>query len=171
MQILKKFFLLIIIVWLAILFFMPKKEIYYKLEEKLAEKSIKINEASIEEGLFSLNISNAEIYVKGIKMATVENLDFFTLLLYTNIEVENFFIDETLANRLPTKINQVLFSHIGLDPLNIKIVGKGDFGGVDGKIDLNKKVLRVDFNDSKAIKEFKPRLRRDDKGWYYETSL
>ena len=171
MQILKKFFIISLVSCFALLAFMPKQEIYYKLEETLAEKNIKINEESMEEGIFSLSIVNAEIYVKGIKVAKVDRINFFTLLFYTKINVENLLVDESLSNKLPTDIKHILVTYLGFNPYNVGIEAEGSFGGLEGNANLNTRVLRVDFNDSTSIEMLKPQLTQGEEGWYYETSF
>ena len=46
----------------------------------LSKENIIRNEQNIEEGIFSLNLINPEIYVKGIKIATIEKINIFTLI-------------------------------------------------------------------------------------------
>ncbi len=56
MQVVKKGFIVFIVIWIAIVVLMPKKEFYYKLEEELVKHEIKLNEAKVSEGLFSLGL-------------------------------------------------------------------------------------------------------------------
>jgi uncharacterized membrane protein len=80
MQMVKKSVLIFLMLWFAILLFMPKAELYYTIEKSLAKQDIKLNEKSIEEGPFSLTLKDVTVYVKGIALAKIEELDFFTLL-------------------------------------------------------------------------------------------
>jgi len=58
----KQIFIFIVLLWFSILLFMPKQELYYKLEKELEIKNIKINEESINTGLFSLTLNHADIF-------------------------------------------------------------------------------------------------------------
>lgn len=171
MQMVKKILITLIVLWFAILFFMPKQELYFKLEKELAKNEIKINEQSIEEGLFSLTLHESKIYVKGIKLATVQKIDFFTLLFYTNVEVTNLLLDESLRNVSPTQINEVSVVHALWSPLKLTLDAKGSFGGMHGTINLTGKTARLDFNETKNIQMLKANLKEDEEGWYYETSF
>ena len=93
MQMVKNIFITIIVFWFALLVFMPKQELYFTLEKELLKQDIEINEQNIEEGLFSLNLINPEIYVKGIKIATVEKINIFTLIFTTNINLKSLILD------------------------------------------------------------------------------
>ncbi len=80
MQMVKKSFIVLMVAWLGILVLMPKQELYYKLEEELAKQDIKLNEAKINEGLFSLTLNQVNVYFKGINVATIEEVNLCTLL-------------------------------------------------------------------------------------------
>ena len=167
----KKILITLAVLWFVVLFFMPKQEFYYKLEEELAKNDIKINEKSTEEGLFSLTLHDASIYVKGIKLATIEKIDFCTLLFYTKVEVTELLLDESLKNVAPTKIDRVSLSHAIWNPVYLSVDAEGTFGQMDGNVAIAKRTLRLDFNETKNIKMLKANLKEDEKGWYYETSF
>ena len=171
MQMVKNIFITLIIIWFAILIFMPKQKIYYKLEQELMKQDIKINEKSIDEGLFTLTITDADIYAKGIKLAKVEKLSFFTLLFYTKVELKNLLFDDSLKAMVPTKTQEAHMKHTIWSPLSVKVEAKGSFGSASGNAALGDRVLRLDFNDSSGIEMLNAHLKQDEKGWYYETSF
>ena len=171
MQMVKKIVIALAVIWFAVLIFMPKQELYYMVEKELAKKDIKINEKSIDEGLFSLTINEADVYAKGIKLASVEKLNFFTLLFYTKVEFENLVLDDSLKSMAPTQTDAATISHAVWNPLHVDIEAQGSFGELKGAVSLGDKTLRLDFNESKGIEMLKPKLKNDEKGWYYETSF
>jgi len=171
MQMVKKFLILLLVLWFAILFFMPKQLLYYKLEEVLLQNDIKINEEKIEEGLFSLTLYNSKVYVKGIQLATVEKIDFFTLLFYTKVDVNQLLLDESLKNMAPTEIYQIEATHAIWNPVYVSLDALGIFGKSNGQVSLLNKHLRMDLEDSKNIDMLKGSLQKDEKGWFYETSF
>lgn len=171
MQMVKKILLIVVVSWFALLAFMPKKSIYYKLEEELAKQDVKINEERIEEGVFSLKLINPSVYVKGVKIATLSELDLFTLLIYTSVELDSVVLDESLKNMLPTQIEKASATHSVLMPMEVSLDARGAFGGAEGTMTLSDRLLRVDFNDTQKLEMLKPRLKNDEKGWYYETAF
>ncbi|HIP28386.1 MAG TPA: hypothetical protein EYG82_04350 [Sulfurovum sp.] len=171
MQMVKKSLIVLFVLWFTILFFMPKRALYYKLEAVLLQNDIKINEKNIEEGLFSLTLHDSKVYVKGIQLATVEKIDFFTLFFYTNVEVEKLILDESLKNVAPTQIDEVEVTHAIWNPLNLSLDAQGSFGGIEGQVSLVDRHMRVDFNETKNIEMLKANLKQDEKGWFYETSF
>lgn len=171
MQMVKKIFTVLFVTWFALLLFMPKQEIYYALEKELAKQEIKINEKSIEEGVFSLALNQASVYVKGVKIATIEKLSLFTLFFYTKIELDLLLLDDALKTMAPQQTSKAVFSHAIFSPFDSSVYAEGSFGVVEGKVDLKERKLHLDFTETKEIEMIKPQLKQDEKGWYYETSF
>jgi hypothetical protein len=171
MQMVKNILIAALLIWFALLLFMPKKALYYKLEEILAKSEVKINEERIDEGLFSLSIQKPKVFVKGIQIATLEKIDVFTVLFFTKLKLDTLKLDESLKAMAPTDIERITASHSVLNPMHIQVDAVGEFGDVAGKVDMKNRTLRMDFNGTSALKTLKPKLKQDEKGWYYETSF
>ncbi len=171
MQMVKKTLIALGVIWFSLLLFMPKQALYYKAEQILANKTIKINEKKMNEGIFSFNIEQADVYVKGIKLASVEKVHIFTLLFYTNITLEKLTLDDSLKSMVPTYAEKMTLTYAVWDPLHIHINSHGSFGQLNGVAGLSDKKIRLDFNESKGIEMLKPSLKQDEKGWHYETSF
>jgi len=173
MQMVKKIFIAIALVWFVLIAFMPKQELYYKLEQTLEQNDIRFNEEKIDEGLFSLTLYKVDVYIKGIKLATIDKVDFFTLLFYTRAEVENLLLDESLKSKVPTQISDAVASHSILEPLKINLSVEGSFGGAEGYVSLKEKNIHMDLNNTsiKGIEMLQSTLQKNEKGWYYETSF
>jgi len=171
MQVVKNTLIGIIVFWFAILLFMPKTALYYTLENSLAKQNIEINEKTIEEGIFSLRIMDIDVYVKGIKVATVKEINIFTLLFHTSVSVNEILFDDSLKSFIPQKIEKSVLFHSILSPLQVFMTTMGSFGLAEGTLDLNTQTVRIDIIDAKEIETIQSQLRKDEKGWYYETSF
>ena len=172
MQMVKNIFITFIVFLFALLVFMPKQELYFTLEKELAKQDIEINEQSIEEGVFSLNLIQPVIYVKGIKIATIEKINIFTLIFNTNINVKSLILDDTLKSFAPEKIDVANISYSLFSPFKVNIEAKGSFGVIEGIANLNERSLRLDFNETtKGLDTIRSNLKKDEKGLYYETSF
>jgi hypothetical protein len=167
----KKTATVLLLIWFVLVLFMPKEELYFSLEKELVKNDIELNEESRSEGVFSLRLKNVTVYVKGIPLVTVEKIDFFTLLFYTSIHFETLMIDESLKTMTPTEIEDLLISQSILAPLNLSVKAEGPFGEASGSVDLDKRMLRMDFNDTKALGMLQSKLKQGEEGWYYETSF
>jgi hypothetical protein len=171
MQMVKKAFLLTVLLWIALLAFMPKEEIYFALERELAKQGVEINEQKITEGIFDLTIESPVIYVKGIKAATAQKVTFFTTLFMTRIAVSDLRIDTQLRAMLPESAKMLTLTHSVLDPLNIYIDAEGSFGVLTGSISVKDHKVHIDFVETKEIGTIKSSLKKGEKGWYYETTF
>lgn len=159
------------LVWLALVVLMPKQELYYKLEETLFVQDIIFNEEVIDEKLFGLTLKNVAVYVKGIHLASIEEVKLFTLLFYTSIEVSGLSIDNSLRAMVPQGADKIILKHSLVSPLSIQVEGQGSFGLMVGEIDLSGRRVHLDFNESKELEMLKPSLKKSEKGWVYETSF
>lgn len=171
MQMVKKTLSILLLILFVIVIFMPKEEIYFRLEKELVKHDIELNEESRSEGIFSLSLKHVTVYVKGIPLATIEELDLFTLLFYTSIHFDTLIIDESLKTMVPTEIESLRISQTIWSPLNLTVKAEGPFSEARGSADLDKRMLRMDFNDTKALGMLKSKLKQGEDGWYYETSF
>jgi len=171
MQVVKNSLITVLLFWFAVIIFMPKQELYFALEEKLSKQGIEINETHIDEGLFSLKISGAKIYVKGIEVASIEKIEIFTLLVYSSVDIEKMLFDDSLKSFVPQEIEKSFFHYSILSPFKVFITTMGSFGLAEGTGDLKTHTVRIDLLDAKDIKASQSLLKKDEKGWYYETSF
>ena len=171
MQMVKNIFIALCIIWFALLVFMPKRELYYQLEKELAKQEIIISGEKIEEGWFSLTLKEPSVYLKGIKIATIEEIDIFTLLFYTKVELKTLLLDKSLKAIAPQQTEYIVLSHSLLSPLQVLIGAQGQFGTVNGHADLKERKVTIDFTEAKEIGMIKSLLKKDEKGWHYERSF
>ena len=170
MQMVKKAALYILLFWVALIVFMPKEELYFSLEKVLAKQGIEINESQISEGMFSLDLQDLTIYAKGIKVMTVEKVECFTLLFYTNVVIDNVSVDKALSSMIPEKIEKIQLTHSVLSPMKIQLKGEGSFGIANGYIDLPERKIHIDFDKSAKVGSLRRQLKKGEEGWYYETN-
>jgi len=171
MQVVKKALIALFVIWFAFVLFMPKRNLYYKLEQELALQGIKINENKIEEGLFTFEIDDAVIYIKGIALIHVKKASFFSLLFYNNLHVREINIDKSLASMLPTSLDELTLSYAIWSPRYVMVSAHGAFGAFDGKIDLLEHKVHLDFSKIVSSGKWKHQLKKGKKGLFYEKSF
>jgi len=171
MQVAIKIVLGFILVWFALLAFMPKTELYYKLEEELAKQGVKINEEHIDENPFELSITGLTLYVKGIEIAKIEKVNLFMTFFYNNITVEGVVMDDLAASQSVKSIKSATMNYRVDAPMVAPIHLEGSMGTIDGNITLPQKLLHLEVVKKKDIAAITKYLTKDAKGWYYETSF
>jgi len=148
MQVVKRIGILVGFVWLGLVLFLPKEEIYFALEKVLQEEGIEINETKIDPGFFTLTVHDAVIYVlKGVRAG------------------KNF------QAYFPKKADTVILTHRIWEPEEIGVEGRGSFGDFHGDIFLQEQKLHLDFTSEKHLGVLKNMLKKGSKGWYYETTF
>jgi len=170
MQMVKKILVILFSLWLSILIFMPKQELYYALEHQLSKNSIEINEKDIKENLFGLKIDGATIFYDEVSLAKVSNISFATFLFYTKLNISNIDIDDTFKSMVPFKLNDINITYSILTPAKANIYTSGDFGNAVGYIDVNR-TIHLDFMDTQNIKKIQKDLKKSKNGWYYESKF
>jgi len=161
------FFLSLILLWL----FAPKHELYYLLEKSLKEKNIIISNETITDTWYGLKLTNADLYVNGIKMAKVDELNFKFFFLYNTLTIDQINVNEAFQTMSPKVINNLKATYSVLNPLKVTLNGEGSFGTLDGVVTPLKRHIEILFPVAKELKTIKKFLKHDKtKGWYYEKN-
>lgn len=171
MQMVKKVLILILTLWLALILFMPKQELYFKLEQELKKEDVAISAEKIKEGWFTLRLETPNVYVKGIKVATVDEVSFFTLLFYSKVTVKGIVLDSSLKQYAPDKIDKVKIKHSVLFPSELSVSANGGFGDAKGKVSFSERNVTIHFSEIDKMKALKSKLKKGEEGWVYETSF
>ena len=161
------FFLFILLMWL----FAPKEELYYLLEKSLKDQDIVISNEQIKDTWFGLNISNADIYVKGINVAKASDLQLNFFFFYNTLKIEKIDMDSSLHMVSPKNIDEIQATYSIIDPMHVQLAGLGSFGSMTGTVALLEKKVKLLLPVVKDIKAVKKFLKKDKQGeWYYETN-
>jgi len=171
MQVVKKLMLIVGLIWFALLLFMPKTQLYYFLEETLAKQDVRINEKKIVESFFALEIKDAQVYYKGIPVATIQHANVLAPLLYDRITLAGIEVDELLRDEVPAKIDKLEVRYSIIDPLHVHIAAIGSFGVANGSFEIRTRKVHIDITQAKEIETLKPWLQKGEKGYYYEASF
>jgi len=171
MQMVKKVLLSILLIWIALLVLMPKTELYYLLEKKLAQQDIRLNEEKMSEGLFSLHIDGLTVYVKGVKVAQIKEADILTLLIYNRIRLKDITLDPLLKEKVPQHIDEVYLVHWIFNPTLVKIKAQGEWGEIDGGLSLSQRKLKLQMQDTNQTLPWQQSFAKDAKGLHYEISF
>ena len=161
------FFLSLLLLWLLA----PKQELYYLLEKELKKNDIIISNETIKDTWFGLKLLDADVYVKGAKMAEVSEIQLNIFFLYNSLTVKNIHVNKAMQNVAPKSIEEINVQYSIANPLKIQLNGRGSFGVLDGNVAFIDKHILIGFPVAKEIKSFKKFLKKDQTGeWKYETN-
>ncbi len=161
MKFIFKSLLIIIIFSISLVYFSPKKNLYYLAEKESQKKNILISNEIVKESFLGLRIQGAEIYFDGLNIAFIKNIDFTSLLFFTNIEAKDLRVSNNFKNIVPTKIEYLKLNHSLLNFNKVKVIAKGDFGKFIGEILIFDKKIIGDLKPSNIMKsKYKNILRQ-----------
>ena len=171
----KKIFKLFLYVFVFLAFFicfLPKESFYNLLEKELEKNQIIVSNEIKDDKAFSFVVSNAEIFYQGINGAKIDEMRFETYLFYTNINLKNINILDSLSSFIPTPIDEVIINHSIFNFYKIKIKSTGIFGELTGDINLFTKELKLELNASDKMKTSYSKLLRnmkfENERYFYE---
>ena len=159
----KKAFYLVLF-FLSFFWFFPKESLFFSLQDTLAKNRIYLPSKVKDKG-YKLNIKKTKIYYNKIDFGKIENIDFFSFLIYNKA-----FLSNIKLNFQELFIKKLDISYFVLSPFKVNIVGDANFGKIDGFLDLKDKkgkiyILDIKNNDIKSL------LNKDKKGYFYAFSF
>lgn len=172
MQMVKKILIVMVAIFLSIIIFSPKRELYYLLEEKLKDNSIVIYEESIDSGFFNLTVKDAKLSANGFKhIATIGELSVTSFLFYSIITIYDVSFNDSIKSFLPVKMLNLKISHNIFSPNTLNLVAQLDNILKEAKIKMIDNKVRVEMSDINGTKYLAPFMKKGEEGWYYETNL
>jgi len=164
----KKILLFVVVLPWLLWAFAPKKELYYLLEKRLADRGVVLAGEELRETPVGLTVSHAVLYVKGVQVAAIEKASVWSLLLYSRGAVTRITLDPSLKRMLPEAIQQVAVTHSVLHPSILYLHIDDPQMTASGTIDLRTRALRLSFAKAPASELLRRRLKKNGEGWVYE---
>ena len=155
----KKTLIFLVGLFIGLIIFMPKENLYFTLQKYLAKEKIYIN-SKIKSNL-TLTLSHGKIYQNGMNLASFEKTEIIPFIFYNKIISKNIKI-----NFQNYKIKNLSITYSILNPVKIYISGKSSFGIISGEINLLKRFVRIYILNLSDV-NLKTFLRKDDKGYFY----
>lgn len=170
----KKILLFTALLFIGLIIFLPKSELYYSAEEALAPTHLYLSGEEVHDRLFYLDIDNATMLLDTVEIGSITHIRFLPLIALNRITMSEIEFSGDFATLFPAGIEYLNFTHSLLHPMSIAITGEGEFGPFDGEIDLIKNRLTLHFTPSPLLRQYPlllSKLRKSDEGLIYETSF
>ncbi|QSZ40704.1 hypothetical protein GJV85_00740 [Sulfurimonas aquatica] len=165
-----KFFAYMIFFIMALIVFTPKSNAYFFLEKNLKQFEVIVSQERVEDKLFSLNIKDMHVSVKGIDSALIKEADITLLLAYNSIAFSDIKLSSLVDSFAPSKIDSVKITHTVLNPLYIICEGVGEFGEATATLSILDRSVDVVLTPSKMmLSKYQKSLRqfkKDENGEY-----
>lgn len=137
---------------LSLIIFLPKESIYNFVEKQLEKEHLVISNEKRNETLLGLTLNDANIYYQDIEIANIEKNSISSFLFYTNINIENIRLLDSLKTMIPSPISNISISHSIFDYDKLSIKGNGSFGSLNGFIDIVNRIVFLELDASNQMK-------------------
>lgn len=155
----------VVLFFISFIWFFPKDNLFFSVQDILSKNQIYLPSVKVEDKGYKLNIKDVKIYYNKMDIGSIENIDFFSFLVYNRI-----FLSNIKLNFQDLFIKKLNINYFIVSPFKISIVGDANFGKIDGFFDLKDKkgkiyILDIKNNDIKSL------LNKDKKGYFYAFSF
>ena len=169
MRLVRNILIFLIALYVGIIIFMPKSELYFYAEKELKKQGVVIDNEVLEPKIASLTIQHPVVYYQGVDVLRVAKLKITPLLFVNTIEADSIELLNVAKQFLNIDIDKLKLNHTILKPFRVKLWAVGSFGEADGFINLKQRVIHIDISKIKNINPIKRFLKKGAKGWYYES--
>ncbi len=171
-----KFFAYPLFFILALMYFIPKTNIYYFLEQKLKPYGVVISSEEIKEGMLTLEIDNADVSLKAIDSAHIAEIKVGIFALYNSVTLNDITLSSAAESLVPLSIAHAKVGYAIWNPLHVTAHAQGDFGEADVKFNLINMSLHLHLTPSdimlKNYKNTLQNLSKNEQGEYvYDKNL
>jgi len=169
MRLVKGILIFIVALYLGLIFFMPKSELYYFLEKQLNKQGVVIDNELLNSKFTSLEIEHPIAYYQGVDVARVSKIKVTPLIFVNKVEADNIELLNIAKKFLNVSVDSLKLNHSILKPYRVKIDAIGSFGIANGYANLKSRVIHIDITKAKDINSIRRFLKKGAKGWYYES--
>jgi len=171
-----KFLAYLLLFFFAFIYFAPKVALYYVAEKELSKFDIVISDEIAKERGFSLELSDATLYVKSIESAEVKESSLTLLGLYNHLSVEDITLSSTAKAFLPLYIESINATYALYNPLNVTLNAEGEFGELDASFNILERTLHIEMLPSVVmLQKYKNSLREltknEDGSYSYDKNF
>jgi len=170
----KKFLIILTVFYLAFIALMPKENLYYTLLNILKKERVVITQESLSDNLISLKGENISIFYDGIESVAADSFSVLPLLIYNKFEAAGVRASKELKKMFRFSADTVNITYAVWDYKNAHIYAEGDFGTVEGTLDILEQKIKLLLDPSPAF-EKSPMLRqyfkKSEEGYIYESKI
>ena len=170
----KKILLFIAILYLGFVLFMPKINLYYTLENFAKKELIEIKEGTLKDRWIDLDIKEAVVSYDGIASIEVDEVKISPWIFYNKITALGLTPTNEIQKMFNARADEVVLTYSVLDYKHIMISAWGDFGKIEGTLDVFAQKVRLVLDPSEKFKHHmlvKQYFKKEEEGLVYESKL
>ncbi|MBN2825380.1 MAG: hypothetical protein JXQ76_08660 [Campylobacterales bacterium] len=172
MQVVKKIILTLVVVLLSVVVFAPKERLYFLVEEQLGLSDVIISNEELNSKLLGIDIKNGSISLKGVTIATIDEIDVSTLLLFNSVDITHVVLDASSKSMIPINEFNLTITHSLFAPKSFGLRLRYQEQELQGKLKfIEEGMVRIEVEDINGSEWLKPMMQEDENGWYYENAI
>ncbi|MFK5937060.1 MAG: hypothetical protein QM497_01575 [Sulfurimonas sp.] len=138
---------------LAVVYFMPKSNLYYFAEQELQKQKVVISDETTQEEMFSLELQNAVLSYASVDVATISKADIGLFVLYNTITLHDVNLSSMASAFVPLHVNTLEVKYTILNPLTIYMHSKGAFGEADAMLHIKDRNITILLKPSSLMQK------------------
>lgn len=170
----KKILIFLTLFYLALVIFMPKENLYFTLKNTLKQERIEVSEASLSDNLISLKGERLVVSYDGIESVLVKEFSVTPFLFYNKVKAFEVSASASLKEMFSFSADVFELTYVIWNFNEAKIYAKGDFGELNGVLDLSAQSIKVvlepsmEFENSPLIRQY---FKKSEEGYIYESKI
>lgn len=152
-----------------VVLFMPREQLWYKLEHLLVGFEIVIDKEHLENSLTQLSVQNGVIHYSELTLGVFERIEIMPLLVENTLRISNLKAGSDLKMFKGITVQEALIKHSIFSPLTSTVEAQGSFGSLTGTMGI--KGIHLTISPSKILLKntlLRKYLTKTKKGYKYD---
>jgi len=143
----------IIVFIFMIAFLLPKKNLVYFIQEQFQTSQILLSFDTIDEYNFGVEIKNLKLHLDKVLLLNSKNTSITSLIIYNKIALKRIVLSDIAKEFLPQHVEYIIFKSSLLNFLKITFKAKGEFGKMQGFVDIMARKIFIVLTPSVIMKK------------------
>ncbi len=170
----KKVVLIATSFFIALLFLMPKENLYYTLKRLLSDQHIQLTQKKVSDRWYALHLEGVSLLYDGIESVEIEKVDLWPWLFYNRLDLQTITPYPAIRKFLPASAKEMVVSYTPFYPMKATMRMEGEFGEMEGFFEIKTGKLHLllhpasPFAKSSIVRQ---NFKKTEEGYLYESIL
>jgi hypothetical protein len=160
--------------FIVVIVLIPKEYLYSHAENTLASSGVYLNDETLTNRWFYLDIEGIDIVSGHLLMGRIEQMDLSVWLIVNSLTLNSVSAHSEYKLFFPGIIEELKFQYALWRPLVVSVSGHGDFGECHGEIDLVERKIYIVFEAMPQLRRYPllmTKLHKQQEGLVYEAAF
>ncbi len=161
---------LALLFYISFILFLPKEALWYQAERFMKKAEIVMDQEELHDRYIDLALRDGTLYIQGFEVARIGQITISPWLIANRVKMERLFIGNDLKMLKGMSVTSVSLSHSLLTATHVTIAAQGNFGTLEGDLDLFEGQIELLIKPSPLLKSkafLMRQLRKDKEGYRF----